>query len=244
MAMPLIYFPSVFLISLSVSLVPEVAQSCVTKNKIEISRSISKIILFTTIIGVGAAIFFIIFSNDIGAIIYHEDISDMLQWLGIMCPFLYLQIILSGILNGMDHQTFLFKVNLLSSFISLLFIYFLIPQKGILAFIAGWFISLIISNLLSLNIITKDININLEFNQLILKPIISSIAAGLITKFIANRFIMATNKNLLNLFVCASMLEIIYLIFIVITGAMSINDLMRLLKVTRKRSTQNQIATK
>jgi len=225
MAMPLIYFPSVFLVSLSISLVPEVSQAYAIKNKNQISNTVSKTILFTSIIGMCAAIFFIIFSREIGVILYHEDISHMLILLGLMCPFLYLQIILSGILNGMSYQFFVFKINLLSSLINLFFIYFFIPYKGITAFILGWFISLIISCLLSLNIITKSINIKLKFTELILKPCLAMLATGLTTRLIANKLIFLNHKNIFGLFTCALILASLYFIFIISLGCVSLKEI-------------------
>ena len=224
MAMPLIYFPSVFLMSLSISLVPEVSQSYATKNNRQINYTVSKTILFTSIIGMGSAIFFIMFPKEIGFFIYHQDISQMLRLLGFMCPLLYLQIILSGILNGLGHQMFIFKNNLLSSFINLFFIYFIIPYRGINAFIIGWFISLIISCLLNLNMITKSISINLKFDELILKPILAMLATGLVVRLIATKFIFVHMPNIFGLFICAAILGATYLFFIISVGCISFND--------------------
>ena len=111
MAMPLIYFPSVFLISLAISLVPEISRAYAKKNKTKIDYTVSKTILLTSVIGMGAGIFFILFSKEVGFFIYHQNISRILCFLGFMCPFIYLQIVLSGILNGLGFQIFIFKIN-------------------------------------------------------------------------------------------------------------------------------------
>ena len=177
----------------------------------------------------GAAIFFIIFPKEIGFFIYNQNISQMLILLGFMCPMLYLQIILSGILNGLGHQMFIFKNNLLSSVINLFFIYFVIPYRGINAFIIGWFISLIISCLLDLNMVTKSINIHLKFDELIFKPILSMLAAGLSIKLIAVKFIFNHFYNIFGLFLCAMILEIAYLFFIILSGCLSINEFKNLI---------------
>lgn len=224
MAMPLIYFPSVFLISLSISLVPEVSHAFAIKNKSQINLTVSKTILFTSIIGMGATIFFISFANEIGLFIYNQNISQMLILLGCMCPLLYLQIILSGILNGLGHQMFIFKNNLLSSLINLFFIYFVIPYRGINAFIIGWFISLIVSCLLDLNMVTKSIEIKLKFDELILKPILSMLAAGFIIKMTATKIIFAHFHNIYGLMICTGILEMTYLFFIVLSGCISMDD--------------------
>lgn len=229
MAMPLIYFPSVFLMSLSISLVPEVSQAYIVKNHTQINYTVCKTILFTSIIGMCAAVFFIMFSKEIGFFIYHQDISCMLKLLGFMCPMLYLQIVLSGILNGLGCQMFIFKNNLLASVINLLFIYFIIPYRGINAFIIGWFISLIISCLLDLNMVTKSIDVRLSFDELIFKPFLAMLAAGLFVKIISTRFIFVCLPNIFGLFICAGFLGALYLFFVISVGCISFDEFKGLL---------------
>ncbi len=229
MAMPLIYFPSVFLTSLSISLVPEVSQAYIIKNHKQINSTVSKAILFTSIIGLGAAIFFTTFSYEIGMYIYRQNIAHILKLLGFMCPMLYLQIVLSGILNGLGRQLFIFKNNLFASFINLFFIYFIIPYRGIDAFIIGWFISLIISCLLDLHMVTKSISINLKFDELILKPFLAMLFAGFITKLVSSQFLVMS--NIFGLFLLAIFFGIIYIFSIIMVGCISVSELKNLLRL-------------
>ena len=115
-------------------------------------------------------------SKNSGYIFLHPQKSPIiisafvLKFLSLLCPFIYLQMVLSGILNGLGKQIFVFRNNLIASGINLFFIYFFIPYKGIIAFIFGWLASLIVACLLDLNVITKTIDIKLKFDELILKP--------------------------------------------------------------------------
>ena len=230
MAMPLVYFPSVFLISLAVSIVPEVSQAYAKKNQERINNTISKTILLTSLIGFGATFFFMAFSHELGIFIYKQNISFILKFLGLMAPLIYLQIILSGILNGLGKQIFVFKNNLIASGINLFFIYFIIPYKGITAFLFGWFLSLIIACLLDLNIITKSINIKLRFSELILKPFFAVFISGAISKLFYKIFILKHNfiNNIYGLFLCAVFFAVSYIFFIIAIGILEINEIKKI----------------
>ena len=231
MAMPLIYFPSVFLVSLSVSIVPEVSRVYAKKNRDKINNTVSKTILFTVIIGLGATIFFTIFSRELGLFIYNQNISFVLKFLSLLCPFIYLQMVLSGILNGLGKQIFVFRNNLIASGINLFFIYFFIPYKGIIAFIFGWLASLIVACLLDLNVITKTIDIKLKFDELILKPFFATTLSGLIANFFAKNFILAHKflNNIYGLAICTIFFGLIYIFFVLMTGSAKINELKKLM---------------
>lgn len=229
MAMPLIFFPSVFLMSLSISLVPTVSQAHAIKDNRQINLATSKAILFTSVIGMCAGAFFIFFGNQIGSLVYGQDITQMLIVFGFMCPFLYLQITLSGILNGLGKQMFIFQNNLLTSIINVGFIYFLIPSKGIMAFILGWFISLIISCLMSLNVLTKQIDVKLQFDELILKPVLCAAATGFVMNLAAKKIIFHFANNLIGLFITAGGFGVIYILLIVMTGCVSKTEFEKLL---------------
>ena len=231
MAMPLIYFPSVFLVSLSVSIVPEVSRVYAKKNRDKINNTVSKTILFTIIIGLGATVFFTIFSRELGLFIYNQNISFVLKFLGLLCPFIYLQMVLSGILNGLGKQIFVFRNNLIASGINLFFIYFFIPCKGIVAFIFGWLVSLIVACLLDLNVITKTIDIKLKFDELMLKPFLATVLSGLIASFFAKNFILAHKflNNIYGLVICTIFFGLIYIFFVLMTGNIKINELKKLI---------------
>ena len=139
--------------------------------------------------------------------------------------------VLSGILNGLGKQIFVFRNNLIASGINLFFIYFFIPYKGIIAFIFGWLASLIVACLLDLNVITKTIDIKLKFDELILKPFLATTLSGLIANFFAKNFILAHKflNNIYGLAICTIFFGLIYIFFVLMTGSAKINELKKLM---------------
>ena len=225
MAMPLIYFPSALLTSLSIALVPAISEATAMDRTKRIAHTTSKAISFTTVIGMGAAALFVVFHKELGLIIYNQDMGQMLLLLGLMCPLLYLQIIMTGILNGLSYQVFIFKNSLLSSVINLIFIYFFIPIYGISAFIAGWFVSLLVTCTLSLIKVKANTHIKLQFSKWFVKPFISALAAGLVMNLVANKIIFYNFESLYALFLSCILLGLSYFIFTVLTGCITIEDI-------------------
>ncbi|MBM6828314.1 polysaccharide biosynthesis protein [Anaerotignum lactatifermentans] len=151
MAMPLLLLPSAFLMAASTSLVPEITQSCAAGQSRRLSRTVSASLLFTSVISVGAACFFAVFPKEICYLIYGKpELGRLLLPLAFLCPLLYGQTTLSGLLNGLGEHIFLFWSHILSSAITIAFVWFAMPIYGISAFLAGWFLSLLLTTALAL----------------------------------------------------------------------------------------------
>ena len=230
MAMPLIYFPSALLVSLSITLVPAVSEAAAIKRISGVKQTISKSVHFACVTGFCAASLFLSFSNELGIVIYNQPIGDMLFIMGLVCPFLYMQIILSGILNGLGQQVLIFKTSLMMSFINILFIHFLVPRYGIGAFIMGWFVSLIFACALGMYKIHESIQIELNSLNWIVKPILAAAASGLSLKWFNKAFITPLVGSKLGLMFSVCFLALFYWIIIVLCGVIDINDLKRIIR--------------
>ncbi|MCL2853864.1 MAG: polysaccharide biosynthesis protein [Defluviitaleaceae bacterium] len=225
MAMPLIYFPSAFLVSLAISLVPAVSEAHAVKDIRQISYTISKAMLFAAVIGFGSASLFVVFSCELGMAIYNQDISWMLISLGIMSPFLYMQVVLAGILNGLGFQVFIFRNSLISSVINIVIIYFLVPVRGIDAFVLGWLLSLIVIFTLEIRKLQESVELSFEFGQWFVKPFVSCLAAGLFVRFVANRYIFEVFGPRVGLVAAICVFGTMYAFSIILTGCLSHSEL-------------------
>jgi stage V sporulation protein B len=97
-----------------------------------------------------------------------------------LCPLLYAQTTLSGLLNGLGKQFFLFWNSILSSAISIAVIWFFMPLYGIPAFLFGWFLSLLFSVCNALIQLWKRTKTLPSFYNCFLKPSLAGAAAGLL----------------------------------------------------------------
>lgn len=185
MAMPLILLPSACLMAASVSLVPEISEASAVKQDTRISKTVSATFLFTFIVGFGAAALFAVFPQELCYIVYNRPaLGQVLFPLAFLCPFLYAQTTLHGLLNGLGEQIFLFWNNLLSSLISIAAIYFVMPHYGVAAFLAGWFCSLLFSVLTALHRLWKRTGVVPSLYDCFLKPLLAGSASGLLVKYL------------------------------------------------------------
>ena len=228
MAMPLVQFLSALLVSLSISLVPAVSEAMTVKNWSRISHTVSKVMLFTTITGIGSAGVFILLANELGEIIYNQNIAHILILLGIMCPFMYMQTTLSGILNGLGEQMFIFRNSLVSSAISIAFIMLAVPRMGINGYILGSFIGLVIICILSLNKIRVVTEIRVNGADWFIKPLLSSILSVLVISLLKGR-IFETLGSVPGLAVTLTITGLLYMTLIILTGCFSAEDMRAIL---------------
>lgn len=149
MAMPFILFPSTLTNSISVMLLPIVAEAQSADNSGQISRASSLNIRFCLWLGILFTAIFILFGNDMGMAIFQSEMAGryltILSWL---CPFLYLSSTTSSILNGLGKTKAVFFHNVISMGVRLLFIIFLVPIFGITAYLWGTLFSQLLLTLL------------------------------------------------------------------------------------------------
>lgn len=241
MAIPIIYFPSALLTSISISLVPAISESISVGNKNSIDYLIRKTILFTIIIGSLSASVFTCFSMELGMVIFKQDLSSYLFIFGLMCPLLYMQIIMGGILNGLSEQLFIFKNSLISSLTVIFFIYFFMPKIGMNAFLIGLFVSTVITSWLAIRKISQKSNTNTKIHDMFYLPILSAVGATLITKVIYKTFIHGLFGNVFSLFLGLITISVLYFIFIIFTGTIKFSEFMNILKGAKTFLPKNNI---
>ncbi len=217
MAMPLLLLPSALLMAVSVSLVPEISEASAVKQTGKISRTVSATILFTSIISIGAGTMFAIFPKEICYLIYNNsDLGDTLFYLSFICPFLYMQMTFSGLLNGLGEHFFLFRNHILSSVINISFIYFLMPSFGVSAFLVGWFTSLLITTYLNIKKLLSRTNIQVSILETFIKPLMAGVASGLIVRYL----IQISESSKILFLMTLSLMFLLYLVFLLVLGCL------------------------
>lgn len=183
MAMPLITFPSSLLTALATATMPAISESYALKNRLRIKSTIHQSLTITAIIGVFTTAIFITYPYELGMLIYSQrQIGSMLRMLAIMCPFMYTQVTLSAVLNGLGEQLFIFKTGIFSSLINITGIIALIPLYGINAFLYVWILSSILITFMTLYRVSRILDIRLPLASQYIKPVISSAAACMVSK--------------------------------------------------------------
>ncbi|NLC87703.1 MAG: hypothetical protein GX682_02885, partial [Clostridiaceae bacterium] len=131
--------------------------------------------------------------------------------------------IVDSILKGLDKQVSVMGVNILDLFISISFIYFLLPIKGINGYLIVLFISEFFNGFISFFILLKETDVKIDFLNWILKPCISIFLLHLIfNNIFYNVFIFS---NVINLIIKIITFCILYFVFIFLLKGLVKNDL-------------------
>ncbi len=159
MAMPIIMFPVILVTSFSGLLIPEFSRYY-AQGRYKKIRSVSSIILICTLIfSLIVALFIFFFADQLSNLIYHK--TEIAKYLRILAPLIvvmYLDIVIDGILKGLDAQVDVMIINVFDCIVSIAFIYFLVPILGFSGYIISIFISEVIDFTLSGRKLLKLLN--------------------------------------------------------------------------------------
>lgn len=234
MVLPILFFPSSFLTSLSSILIPSVAGDNAVSNEKKVSKTLSQVLHFTTISGILVVAVFVAFPNEIAQAIYNDSqVGHMIKIISYVCPFMYLNMVISSMLNALGEQMSSFKVNIIESVLKIFIIYFFVPIYGFNAYLFSLFITTILNTILYLTRLLQVSCIVFDISNWIFKPIMSGIAAGLLSRLAYNIFIQSSHYNIISLISSIIILLLLYLMGLIITKSVhfsSINDIKKYLR--------------
>ena len=152
MVMPVITFPSAFLSSFSMLLIPELSEANAANHKKNIHyirrAGFFKITFLFSIFICG---FFVFFAKDLGLLIYHDSAPGVyLSVLAPVIPLMYLDSVVDGMLKGLNEQLSYLSYNIIDSVMRVGLILFLLPLMGLNGLIVVIFASEILNSTLSI----------------------------------------------------------------------------------------------
>ena len=142
MALPILFFPSTLLNSVSTLLIPEMSEAVAKNMRSTIKRLTVKVLRLTFLMSVVFGIVFFFAGKQIGMLIYDSgDVGYLLVALSPIVPFMYLDSVSDGILKGLDQQAFTFRTAISDSTIRIILILCLLPISGMKGFIGIMYFS-------------------------------------------------------------------------------------------------------
>ncbi len=201
MALPILFFPSSLLNSLSTLLIPEISEATAKGYSGSVRRMVEKILGVTALFGfIFAAVFFFC-GESLGEIIYRDrSVGTLIKILAPLVPFMYLDSISDGILKGLDQQVTTFRNSVSDSAARIILIFFLLPIYRESAFIWIMYLSNAYTCILNLVRLVRVSGANIKFFRGILLPCLLAISVT----FCLNSFSRLFNLSLLLnvVFVC------------------------------------------
>ncbi len=235
MVLPILFFPSSFLTSLSSILIPSVAGDNASSNERRVSDTLSKVLHFTAISGILVVAVFVAFPKEIAVAVYNDSqVGIMIKIISYVCPFMYLNMVISSMLNALGEQMISFKVNIIESVLKISIVYFLIPIYGFNAYLFALFLTTILNTILYLARLLQVSCIVFDISNWIFKPVASGAAAGFLSRFLYNMFILNSSSSIFSLISSIIILMFLYLMGLIITKSVrfsSIGELKRYMRM-------------
>ncbi|MBP3204699.1 MAG: polysaccharide biosynthesis protein [Lachnospiraceae bacterium] len=151
MAMPMIFFPNALTNSVSVLLLPVISESAAKGDMKAVRSAVLRTIKFCAAMGITFLTFFLLTGHLIGETLFDSTLAGhFITTLSFLCPFLYLDVTLSSVLQGLGKAGTIFFMNVLALLIRLGFVFLAVPQVGITGYLWGILSSQMILSLLYL----------------------------------------------------------------------------------------------
>lgn len=169
MALPMILFPSAITNSISVMLLPSIAQLQALKQERQMRRTIELTIQCCLLLGFSCTAFFAIFGNFLGNFLFHSEMAgSFIRTLAFVCPFLYLNTTLNSVLNGLGKTGTCLLYSVLGITVRIASVLWLIPRFSIQGYLWGVLAGEVLVTFLHLTTLNRLIQIN--FRLLPLPP--------------------------------------------------------------------------
>lgn len=224
MALPLILFPTALTNSISVMLMPTIAEAQAVENNSSIKKAIFVTIKYCLLFGILFTGIFLFFGYDMGRLLFGEPLAgSFIITLAWICPLLFLSTTLGSILHGLGKTVQTFLSNMVGLSIRIFFVFFMIPRFGITGYLWGLLASQLITTLMCFFQLNRSYKIEFPAAELILKPTLCLIVAV----FISRVFYQILNQlsfphALIPLALAAGMLSGAYLILLLANGTVRI----------------------
>ncbi|ONI44931.1 hypothetical protein AN641_05470 [Candidatus Epulonipiscioides gigas] len=183
MVFPLLLFPTALLSACSTILTPEISKASVLKYKGRVESLASRVLHLTLVIAFFIVSIFAIYGYELGISIYNNaNVGKFLQMLVFMSPFMYIEIVIDGILKGLGEQKKCLEYRVIDAVFRIVLMYLLIPKIGANGLLITIILSNIISAILHINRLIEITNIRVDIIKWLIHPIICAAAVGLVTK--------------------------------------------------------------
>jgi stage V sporulation protein B len=231
MAAPLLFFPSMVTMSISMVLVPAISEAVATHNKRSLTKTISKSIQLTTFIGIGASALFLSLGNEIAMACYNlKEVGYLLRLLAIICPFIYLQNIFTGMLNGLGLQKLTFKGNIFASALCIILTVTLIPRFGVAGYMLAILAQSVFATLYDLVQVLRNTYVLVDIRNWIVKPLLSAVSSCVFMRFVHQMYLVPTFSLRIATLLACLVLASLYGLFLLLFGAITKEDIQMVLR--------------
>ncbi len=171
MALPLIFFPSSFLNSVSTLLIPEMSEALTVKQHYKIRYIAEKVLTLTFVSSFLLGGLFFILSEPLGLLIYKShEVGFLLRALAPLVPLMYIDSVCDGMLKGLDKQNFVFRLSVFDSASRIALIWVFVPSFGMTGFLLVMMLSNALTAVWRVLKLVKTVEMPFLTSRWVLKP--------------------------------------------------------------------------
>ncbi|MBQ8524091.1 MAG: polysaccharide biosynthesis C-terminal domain-containing protein [Clostridia bacterium] len=185
MVFPMILFPSAVVSSAAGLLIPELAELHALGKKREEQSVMRTSLGCCAMFSVGCAALFLFFGDELGTALYRsKDAGRMIRLCAPLVPVMYTDMVVDCVLKGIGEQLASMRINIIDSFLSLVFVVILVPRWGIKGYIVSVYVCEILNFFLSFSRLRRVTGIDIGIPQLIIRPCFLCLFALCVSKLV------------------------------------------------------------
>ncbi len=229
MALPVLFFPSTLLNSISTLLIPEMSEASARGRDGLVSSATRNILKLTAVMSFIFGAIFFVGGREIGLLIYKsEDVGWLLRALAPIVPLMYLDSVSDGILKGLDQQAFSFRTAVSDSGLRIILILILLPVFGLKGFIWIMYFSNFLTCALNVGRLLKVSRAKLYFLSEIILPLASALCVTLLADTLLR--LLGNIENLVYIILLSLVSLSLYALLIFLFGIVKPSDLKDFIK--------------
>lgn len=213
MALPIIFFPASFLLSVSTLLIPEISEQALLKDYNSIRKDVSRVLTITILGSILISGCFFLSAEKIGITLYKsKEAGVLISVLSPIIPVMYLESVVVGILKGLDKQNASFIYSLFDSSIRIVLVLCIVPLFGIDGFIFTMYFSNLFTGSLNFIKLLKVTSVRFKTLDWFLKPLIS-VVFGVI---FAKRVCLTITDDIAYIIISSALITLVYTVMLII----------------------------
>lgn len=229
MAVPLLLFPTFLTYSLSVSLVPAVAEAAFQKNGRLLHRRIYQAMRITLVIGAPCTVLLYIFAEPLCDLMYgNPEVGGLLRELAPFSIFLFFQAPLASALQGLDQARVVLRNTLIGAAvkITVMFLFTSQPLFGIHGAVIALNLGITLVTMLHFASLMKGIGFSIEVMEFV-KIGVAMIAMGYAGSYMAEHWFdhLSLGRMLL---ICSLSSGLLYLLLLIAFKVLGRQDVQRI----------------
>ncbi len=225
----LLYTPAVITAAMSIALIPAVSEAAALGNQKLLHYRSEEAIRISFLTGWPMVAVFLVLAPELCHCLFgYASAAPPLMIMALSGPFIYVNQILGGILNGLGKPIIPFKSMLFSSLFRIAGLYWIIPLAGLNGAALIMAVSYFIGTVLNYWGIKKITPLSIHWNPTFLKPLWSSLICWLVLSWEKSYFLKHNYQEWTILILSLLTGGLVYLSALILTGGIEKKDWQRM----------------